>query len=1011
MKFAPLNVYTSYSFLNSALTIENITKATKKNNYEGIGIADIFSLTGAVEFVNTTEKYGLNKIIGETLFIDDYKFSFFVKNETGYRNLLKLTNLVTHKQIEIANISDYFDGLVVVISSDNEKFKDEFNNHYYDFVRFLSKVTKGYKTYIGLDSLDTSYNDKIREFAKGHSYELVAFPLVQYLKAEDAIVLKIVNAIKNEEKLNIKELKGNNYLLSEEELNHLFTSEELNETLNIISSSEFDIKAKRGELPVFTNGSYKDVDEYLRTLSYKKLEEKMGVIDDAHKNRLDYELSVIKSMGYSSYFLIVMDYVAYSKSKGILVGPGRGSAAGSLVSYALDIVKSDPLKDNLMFERFLNKDRKTMPDIDIDFMDIRRNEVVEYLKEKYGKECVANIVTIQTIGAKQSLRDIGRVFDIPTNTIDLLSKSIINDKLSLRENYKTNPTFKNLVDSDKYYLDIVKYAAKIEGLARQRGLHAAGIVLNKDSLIDIVPTIYENDNLIVGFEMNYLEEQGLLKMDLLGLRNLTIVDNCIKLINAHYGKNLTYDDIPYDDPNAIKLIASAKTMGVFQLESKGMRRSIAQIKLSSFDDLVAVLALFRPGPMEFIPNYGRRKAGKEKINYASKAMEEILSSTYGIIIYQEQIMEICTKVANFSMGEADLFRRAISKKDSNKLKALEDSFIAGAVKNKYDKYTAKKIFDLIYKFANYGFNKAHAFSYAILAGQMAYLKYYYGKEFYACVLENSSANDDTKFSDVIAELKSLNIKVISPNVNISEPYFISNKDGLVFSLTSIKGISYDVASKITKERKEHGDFTSFNDFLLRMHKNGSNISDKQVISLIHGGCFDLFNENRKELEANLLPLMEYTKLISGIDENLFNDTSFIPLPEHINVTRDRQFELENEFDVLGIIISGSIFEGLEDKLNEVKHVPINDINEHTTDYVIGKVLNVKKITTRKDKKPMAFIKIYDDNDTLEVTIFPKLYVDVANLIKVNSTIMVKGKIEKSENENEYSMIADEVKKF
>ncbi|HPM08095.1 MAG TPA: DNA polymerase III subunit alpha, partial [Bacilli bacterium] len=384
----------------------------------------------------------------------------------------------------------------------------------------------------------------------------------------------------------------------------------------------------------------------------------------------------------SDYFLIVSDYVAFAREHGISVGPGRGSAAGSLVSYALGIVSCDPIKHNLLFERFLNPERQSMPDIDIDFSDVRRSEVIDYLRSKYGRDKVANIMTIQTIGAKQALRDIGRVYKIETREIDMISKLIIDANSSLRENYRKNPAFKKLVDSDKYYLNIVSLAALIEGLPRQSGLHAAGIILNDSPLEEVLPVNVDfNGDYIAEYEMNYLEEQGFLKMDILGLRNLSIIDECLSLIRQNRGISLNYQEIPFEDKKAIRIIREGRTMGLFQLESAGMKKAISTLEPEVFEDIVALLALFRPGPMDNIPSYARRKKKKEPIIYPSKALEEILASTYGIIVYQEQITQIVRKMADFSYGQADVFRRAISKKDSAHLSSLEQNFVAGAIKN------------------------------------------------------------------------------------------------------------------------------------------------------------------------------------------------------------------------------------------------------------------------------------------------------------------------------------------
>lgn len=992
MDFAPLHVYTGYSFLRSGLTIDRYISLVKRNHFSGAGISDFGTLSGIPSFAKAMEKEKLHYLVGMDVLIDGYLFSLYAINEEGYRNLLFIVNLNSQHTITFQEIQDHLKGITLIIDSSDAKFKDLFQKEISKFtilMRNWSSACTGF--FVGIDFDEKSYVDEMRNFAKDHTYSLIAFPHIKYAKKDDAIVLEIVRAIDEMRTIEEKTLEGDEYFPSEDEINDYFTDEEIYNANFIAMHSSFSFENKRGELLVYENDEHLRSDVYLKKIAYQGLKEKLGKFDELHLQRLDYELNVIASMGYCDYFLIVMDYVKYAREHGISVGPGRGSAAGSLVSFALGIVMVDPLKYDLMFERFLNPERQSMPDIDIDFSDIRRYEVIEYLKQKYGKDRVAHIITIQTIGAKQALRDIGRVYNFPIKDIDLISKRIIDSDLSLRDNYKMSESFKSLIDSDKYYLNIVSSASKIEGLPRQSGLHAAGIVLNNKPIKDVVPTIADSENeLICGYEMDYLEEQGILKMDLLGLRNLTIIDNCINLINGEKGLNLEYSKIPYDDKLALQLIASTKTVGVFQLESSGMKRAISEIKIDSFEDVMALLALYRPGPMASIPSYAKRKEGIEKVTYFSKTVESILRPTYGIIVYQEQISQIVRTMAGFTYGEADLFRRAISKKDSAKLSSLKNTFIEGSCKNGFSRSEAEKVFALIYKFADYGFNKSHSLCYAILSSQMAFLKAHYPCEFYASILENSSGNNDVKFNEIISEMKSLNVRLLPPDINKSMSEYSVTEDNLLFSLSSIKGFPKAMADNIIQERKD-GPFASFSDFVIRMKKY--DISSPQVISLIDAGSFDSFDQSRASLRGYLPAMMNYADLFFGIENSLLSQNdSFMKLPTFTRLEDDKLENLNREYEVLGIMLSGTPLNESSYENNRAKRIKDLSING-SKERFIGIVRSIKKINTKKSS-PMAFLSVYDEMDELEIIVFPNLYSEVHGLLMINSILVFEGYIDK-----------------
>ena len=743
-----------------------------------------------------------------------------------------------------------------------------------------------------------------------------------------------------------------------------------------------------------------DAPTALKEKVYQGLKEK-GLEKEEYTKRADYEISVIVSMGFADYFLIVQDYIKYAEEHGILVGPGRGSAAGSLVSYCLGITKVDPLKYGLQFERFLNPGRKSMPDIDVDFMDTRRNEMIDYMREKYGEDRVAQISTFQTIMAKQALRDIGRIYEYHDWLVDNLSKAITNPKLTLADAYRTLPAFKKIVDSDPYYLEIVSLASKIEGLPRQNGLHAAGIILNNTPMESCLPVTFDiDDHYVTQYESIYLEEQGFLKMDFLSLRNLTTIDSCVNLINERYpDAHLDAKHIDYDKPETYELISKGQLTGIFQLESAGMRRAVKTIKPARFEDVVAVISLFRPGPMDSIPSYARRKNGQEKVTYISDNLKEVLEDTYGIITYQEQVTSIAMKMAGFSISEADLFRRGISKKKADVLKTMEAKFLAGCKKNGYSDKLSKTVYEAIMKFANYGFNKSHAAVYAYLACEMAYLKAHYPLEFYASIMMTAGSTSDTKFAEYVSEMRSRNIPVYLPDINVSEKNFIIFNDGLMFPLGEIKGINYILVNNILEERKENGPFKDYFNFITRMFKYG--ITESGLDKLIRAGVFDKFNPSRASLLASITKGLQYAEIISNGHGQVLLDDSLIPPPELLHVEDNPLDNLNDEYEALGIMLSSNPLSYREDLYEKYHLIPLSEANEEKGTFkVMGIVKSVKVINTKKGT-PMAFVKLFDQGGEFETTIFSDLYSDYMQYIKKNNILLLEGSNRYSKGETSF----------
>lgn len=1004
LNFAPLHIKTGYSFLESGVLLERLFKKAKELNYKYLGISDFQVMYGIPEFNELALKNNIKPIFGMDIKVEKFYFSLFVKNEDGYQNLCRLSSLIhklenDNKEITFSEFSSFLDGLIVIIPTSRNEIFNEINDSLTSSLDFIKKYTDD--IFIGISSINLNNHQHInliKDFAKNNNIDCLPFPEISFLNQNEAIVLDILHAIKTNTTIDEDYLATNteDYLKTIDEYNTIYADIDFDFT-TFFNKIDFSFLKKRGQLINY------DEKQDVRELFISKVNEgvkkrNIDLANKIYKNRLNKEFLVIKKLGYFNYFLVVQDYINYAKNNGIPVGPGRGSAAGSLISYCLGITDVDPIKYNLLFERFLNVKRNSMPDIDVDISDIRRDDVVQYLVNKYGYHRVSRVSAFQTIAAKQALRDIGRVYGKTQEMIGEIAKAIPNNfkdenakNFSLDYAYQSIPALKELIDTVKDYKFIFDKAHLIEGLPRQRGLHAAGVILNETPLEDVMPLDYDLANFsITEYEKDYLEHQGFLKMDLLGLSNLTVIDRCLEKIKSTRNLNLKMEDIPYDDPRAIKIIKDLKTMGIFQLDTQAAYNALVNIEPDSFNDIVAAISLDRPGPMQFIPSYSKRKKGLEKVTYISPSLTPVLKETYGIIVYQEQIMQIAQIYSGFDFSEADLFRRAISKKDRQEILKTKDQFIKGAIKLKHSEKEANIIFDQILKFANYGFNKSHAVSYAMIACKEAYLKANYPIEFYSSILDQQYGTNDIKFSKYLAEIKKSHIKVLLPNINESTLQFEMYDNGLLMPLLGISMMQSRTVINILNERNEHGKFESFINFVVRMYGTKDKISELQISKLIDAGAFDTLNPNRKSLKMSIPSAMQYASTCvyeSGLLEDF--GLTF----HEINCIDDPLEKINNEFNALGVMISDSPLNYIKDDINEKDITQVEDLKVGKTSNIVGLIRSIKTIVVKngKDKgKPMAFITLFDESDEIDCTFFSSLFAEFQLNIKVNDIVLLTG---------------------
>ena len=985
--FVPLHVYTNYTFLSSGFTLDRLFSSLKEKNYNVCALTDLHVLYGLPEFFTLAKKNNVTPLAGIDIRLDDMLITFFAKDEFGYRYLIELSHLIQQdKKISFQEKNDHLIAVISPFQSSLFQDQDEV------IARKIHALLGGLdKVYIGIEHYaDPTLNARYRAFAKHYQYPLVAFPHILYPKPNDAIIIDILQAIQQGTTISHKEKNGPHALLEESEAVGLYSEEEIIQTTEIANALNFNFFVKRGQLLAYQAGT--NANDTLRELTIEGLQTRdVDFSDSRYLIRLDEELNIIESLGFSDYFLIVSDFIQYAKKQGIPVGPGRGSAPGSLVAYALSITEIDPIRHGLLFERFLNPSRKSMPDIDVDIADLDRQKIVDYLIKKYGEDRVCHIMTYQTIQAKQAIRDIGRIYQFSSTSIELLSKSLTDSKLDLRANYKKNTNFQTLFDQDSECADIVKLAHKIEGFIRQSGVHPAGLIFNQGPIHEAVPLMYGQGMTVAQYEFGYLEAQGFLKIDILGLRNLSIIQQTLLSLSKQ-GIDLDLNTIQLEDPKVYKMLNLGLNMGIFQLESEGMKKAMLLIQPTQFNDIVSLIALYRPGPMDNIPSYARRKQGLEPMTVFDVQLNDILSPTYGIIIYQEQIMQIAQKMAGFSLSKADDFRRVISKKDSEAMKNLKESFLHGAVSKGFKSDHALSVFNHIVKFADYGFNKSHSVAYATITYQMAYLKTYYPLYFYQSLLKFTSSSD-AKFITYFDELRQLKINILSPDITKPYRHFTIVGQHFVAPLTMIKGVN-DAMLQIIQKVLQSGPFVDFYDAVTRLYPY--KISIAQITALIDAGAFLTLHPSRATLRASLPNAIKNAAIqATFIDESTgLIPPSDLPKMPMIFAIDNHQYNVEKELDAMGFIFSSSILGSNSAHLGLTPLLTIVDIKDSTALASTGGLIQSIKQVKTKSGQAMAFLTLFDETGTIECVLFPKLFATISTPFNKGDIVVVSGHLDK-----------------
>ena len=947
--FVPLKIITEYSLLKSTIKIDSLIEFLKKHNITSCAICDT-NLYGVMELFTKMTANGLKPIIGLSVFIDGLELDLYPINNDGYKNLLKVHTLKETKELNFDNLNEYLSNIKIVLPRDSYDLLASFPNAYLSYKNDTEKIEALLKT-----------------------ERCVYIRDAKCLDASDTLYLKCLEAI--DKGCLLSEIENTH---EHEYLNLMVKEEDKETTSKFIEDINLDINKKGYYIPVYN----KEIDSfsYLDSLAKKGLKKRLnGVIPDAYLQRLNYELGVIKKMGFVDYFLIVYDYVLYAKKNNILVGPGRGSAAGSLVSFSIGITDVDPMKYNLLFERFLNPERISMPDIDIDFEYTKRGQVIDYVRKKYGEKSVAPIMTFGTLASKQALRDMGRILDINSELMDRFV-GLIDAKTSLKDNL-SRIEIKEFIHQNKELESVYQSALKIEGLKRHISTHAAGVVISSVELDEVIPLNLNTDFFMTGVTMEYLEPLGLLKMDFLALRNLTIIASVLDLIKENTVKTLDLSKINLNDPSIFKLFSNADTEGIFQYESSGMKNLMKKLKPTSFSDLVASVALFRPGPMNNIDLFVRRKHGEEKVTYLSPDLEPILKETYGVIVYQEQVMQILVKVGGYTYAEADNIRRAMSKKKESVILADKEHFIKNAIARGYEKALAIEIYDLILKFANYGFNKAHSVSYALIGYEMAYLKVKFPIYFITNLL-NMSLGSEIKTKEYIDEARKVGIKIAKPDINEAESTYKIVENYLMLPLGSIKNLGITASSAILEERK-NGKFKDYLDFVSRVYGKSNN--KKTIASLIDAGALDSFCLTKKSMMENLDAALNYASLISDLDPSFVMKPLLEEYPEY-----DEEILREKELTSFGFYVTNHPVSKYTDK----SIMKLENIKQFF-DKRVKCVVLLEKVRTIKTKKGdnMAFITASDETGSGEFVLFPSGYNLLYN-IKKGDIIIIQGLVTK-----------------
>lgn len=928
-----LHVRSCYTLLHSTLTIPKIIANAKKHGYRSVALTDKHVMHGAMAFYHTCKKANIKPIFGLEVDVYDednvFGFILLAKNDAGYLDLMKLSTLLNtgedKKRLTIQDLKNYAAHCVVLTNGEQNSMENliirEDRERLQTYIQAWNEVFSTF--YVSIARNDSGLLEKknplLKKLCQQMGVKTVALSRIYFEDEVDEESYKTLCAIAQGVSVDDKMLdySPKRYFRSQKEMELLYDDDDLEASDEICDMCNVHMEFEKAILPKFVNRYGISSAEFLRRLCQKGLEKRMQFqsIPEAYQKRLQYELDIIISMQYADYFLIVWDFIRFAKTKDIYIGPGRGSAAGSLVAFCLGITHADPIRYNLLFERFLNPERISMPDIDTDFPDNRRDEVIQYVHDLYGNHRVSHIITFNTLAAKQVLRDVGRAMNINPRTVDALCKAVPNVlKVTLDYAYENQARFKMMINNSEQLQKLFAISKRLEGLPRHASLHAGGIILSNEAIEHVCPLIDVDEGVCATqFTMEYLEELGLIKMDFLGLRNLTIIDEIVHHINEVSENKIDIMHIPLDDRKTFELIQAVDTVGVFQLESEGMKNLIRKMQPNSFEDIVATIALFRPGPMENIPEYLERRAHPEKIDYIHPSLKPIVKNTYGIMIYQEQIMQVAQCMGGFSLGKADNLRKAISKKKGAELQKLEQDFIEGAIQKGYHEALARHVYELIMKFANYGFNRSHSVVYGMIAYQLAYLKANAPLFFFTSLL-NSVISSETKTSEYVFEAKKRHIKVLLPSINASASKYVIEQNSLRYPFVGIKGIGSAVSCQIIEERNNKGSFHDFFDFVARM--SGNKIGKKSIETLIYAGALDDFKINRASMLASLGDAIRYGDLVKIEDaEQVLLDFDLVSKPAITIMKENSAMRAEKEKEAIGFYLSTHPIEELRNKID------------------------------------------------------------------------------------------------
>ncbi|MBA4495273.1 DNA polymerase III subunit alpha [Paenactinomyces guangxiensis] len=1030
--FVHLHVHSEYSLLDGAARIEELVQAAKEQGMKALAITDHGAMYGVVPFYKACLNEGIQPIIGCEVYLTGgdyrerpslreqkiYHLLLLAETDEGYKNLMRLTSEAHlhgfhyKPRIDKSLLRRYSRGLIATSSCLAGEIPQAILN---DQISHAKRLAEEYRDIFGAENFFFELQDhQMREqqkvnrqliaLSKEMGIPLIATNDVHYTAREDHEVHDCLLCIGTGRKLadedRMRFPSDQFYLKSPEEMGQLFSCvpEALHNTVKIAERCRVQIPLGRRLLPEFPVPSGMTAKTHLRAKCYEGAEQRYGTLSETVKQRLEYELSIIDRMGFNDYFLVVWDFVRFAHEQGIAVGPGRGSASGSLVSYVLKITDVDPIRYHLLFERFLNPERISMPDIDIDFNYERRDEVIRYVMEKYGKDRVAQIITFGTMAPRAAVRDVGRVMGVPYREVDQAAKMIPGSPgMTLDRAIQMEPRLKQLYNNPRTGR-LLHTVSKVEGMPRHASTHAAGVVISQAPLTEYVPLQEGSGGVaLTQYPMEVLEEIGLLKADFLGLRNLTVIERALELIREHHGVHISFEGSNYDDPATYELLSAGDTTGVFQLESAGMRKVLRELKPSTFEDIIAVLALYRPGPMEQIPRFIRAKHGLEKVTFPHPDLREILQNTYGIIVYQEQIMQIAAKMAGFSLGQADLLRRAVGKKKKDLLLEQRNAFVEGCLKKGYDEETGRQVYDLIVRFADYGFNRSHSAAYGVLAYQTAFLKANYPLAFMSALL-TTVVGSQTKLAEYIDEARRMGIQVLPPDVQKSGYTFTVEKDSIRFGLAAVKNVGTLAIQSILQARAER----PFKDLMDLCGRIDLRVCNRRVLeSLIQCGAMDSLSGHRAQNLAILDEVMEKAsngrKARSKHQLSLFADGEEADQStlSDVRISPYTQKEkLEYERELLGLYLSGHPLDDFLDVIERETTHRISRLAECADQeqvVIAGLVTGVKTIQTKKGE-PMAFVMVEDPGSQLEVIVFPRVFQQARTLLQTDCMLWIKGTV-------------------